>query len=568
MTAYDDVSEKRVTQDDGNWSPELVSNDFRRNMQYNSLGQLTSYDATQSRSDSPTVDTVQFRNGSYDRAGRLVGQAETTHTVSTNASGLSLDLTRTTNRFSTSFDDLGETSGYTEQSTSSDKPDVIVMTTASGIQYNNDGLTTASVIDELSQSNSGGINALNVHHITTLSDAQYDDRGRMTGKTEVLQSFGSGLNTTDTTVTQGQVYDAWGNVVARTTDQHSSVTPDSDVKTAYRTLSSDAFGRATSTLQTSDTDGLIETKEQDNILRNALNQTIGYTETDTSSALAQTTQIIWSGDYDDKGRLLDDSKTDSDDKTDVVTSAIRHSIQYDGDGNIQKYDETDRSSATPDLTSTTNWESKGTNGAGESIGFVQTKITTGAGYQVVETTDQDGMTYLSSGQLDGYVSRETSSAAPLLTQIHTRTSTTYDTHGREDQFVESNRSLASDGSMDVTTWTNQTDASYNDNNQLIARSQIVRSDASPNLTLRSSWSGSYNALGELSSTSETDRALGIDENAQRVRSHDDQHRQQNLRQFGTRDRPETGESTNGQGQTTDRTFSVSGFNAQGLAARR
>ncbi len=564
MTAYDDVSGKRVTEADGNWSPELVSDDFRRNMQYNSLGQLTSYDATQSRSDSPTVDTVEFRNGVYDRAGRLVGDDQTTHTLSTDASGLSLDLTTMTDRFSTSFDELGETLGYTEQSMSSDKPDVVVITTASDIQYNAQGLTVASVIDALSQSSSGGSDALNVHHVTTLSDAQYDDRGRMTGKTEVLQTFGSGLNTTDTTVTQGQVYDAWGNVVARTTQEQSSVTPDVVVKTDYRTLSADAFGRATSTFQQSDTDGLIETKEQDNILRNALNQTIGYTETDTSSALAQTTQTVWSGDYDDKGRLLDDSKTESDDKTDVVLTTSRHAIQYDGDGNTDKYDETDLSSATPDLSSTLSWSSQGYNGAGQLKGFAQTKITSGTGYQVVETTDQDGMNYLSSGQLDGYVSRTTSSLAPLVTQVDTRISTTYDTHGREDQFVESNRSLASDGSLDVTTWTQQTDASYNDDNQLIGRSQVVRSDASPNLTTRTDWSGSYNALGELSSTSETDRMLGIDEthNAYDLTttSTDNKTYDSFERVIG-----ETGESTNGQGQTTDRTFSVSGFNAQGLA---
>ncbi|MCG3205432.1 MAG: hypothetical protein KCHDKBKB_02153 [Elusimicrobia bacterium] len=560
LTGYTDSAIRQITLQGGSLSEALQTTTRRGDMTYNSLQQLTSYRETQMRSDSPEIREIYFMQARYDRVGRLDRFVQQTRQFSEDPK---FDLTTRVERMGTVYNGFGQVSGMTENKTSSDKPTLRVTEKTTNITYDAQGRQFSFVLDRTENDTFLSFQSRNLLTRTLRHSTTYDSRGRTSGSVEDVRTLSIELDVTERVEKREQQYNAWDEVINAKETRRSSQSPDKVTEKIFEVRAVDQHGRATHTHETVSSGKYVETREREKITLNALGQMIGYRETFSSSSDNRPSHTDWKGEYDSFGRLKGFSEDQTKEGSTAINTTRRESITYDGLGQVSAYDETSRSSLTPDLATTVTWQAKGTNASGQLTGFKETRTTSGPGTNIEETRERQATTYLRNGLLNGFTDEITSSKSPNVTTLINRSETQYDREGRESTFRENEKTRARDGSLDVSTDRQRTASIYNDQNQLIHKTEIGRSDAAPLVANHLTWSGAYNQSGALASYRETTHAVGRD----RAGNVLDKTTVQAVdsRGFDAEGRliHETGSTDNGTGQITSRRWEAQGFDARG-----
>lgn len=444
MTSY---SEQSVSYNSENQA--VTENITRSDVSCDVLARLTGYTDT-ALTEGKTSVTVNEWSAQGFNSSNLVN-AQTTVTITEFPGTSQEDQTVTDKQYNIQYNQYGQMVSYGEKIIDSQSPNAVTTNTFSGITYDSLGqIATENENSSSSGNETEELPSLSNLNAQVLSGAQ-------------LVSFGNEIN--------------WDNLAQ---DQQNALL-------SGQTITVTNNGASFSLALTGEGAALLV--ENSGVSTATVRSNCGF---DSQGRLISYTDTILTSGQDSNGNAINKTQVNN-----------RSGIQYNADGKVVSYQETQASSDSPEMVNNISMSDITYDIFGDMSSYVQTttKQSTLGGGVFSETTTalRSNMIYDSEGNLISYSEADTDSVNPGITTQVTRSSMTYDLKGRLSGYVEQ-----SSDSSGYTTVTNVEDISYDGLGQETSRQEKIVAtavDSSGDIiysdTQNTDYSNTiYNALGQ------------------------------------------------------------------------
>lgn len=524
----------------------------RTGADYNVLGQLTGYQETRTDDSAAITQTINREQIGYDQHGRLSTYQETTQQQAADKN--ELDIETTINRQSTTYDQHGRLIGTTEIKTGNQQDDLI-----DTIVYTVNAFDQANRVTNYTQLSTITSKTKLINRVTNTKkqNITYNTLNQETGYTETSSS-NTANDLTSERSRDNQRYNSYGQLIgyaeqSKRYDQHNSISITLDI--SRNKLTYDQFGRETSWQEesvnqdintTTMTDytkatynhlGQLTTFEQiinkqgdvnagvnapaitTTIKRldtsyNQLGQLVGQQDEQTSSDQSNLTltTTLSNVTYNDRYERLTYDKTihqlSSDNSLDMTQTVNRTKTIYDEAGRETSYEETNQSSASPDLLTTITKNEIKYNKLKQITGYDESTQQTGKDninggtIDHEQTISRSQMKYNNQGELKAYHQENVSpaNAGSDATIIQDWAITDIDAFGRTTGYQETG-SHPNQGNY-TKTWT----GTYNTLDQVIDLHETLESSNGSQDYKKHQSAITYNNKGQQISFTETGSA--------------------------------------------------------------
>ena len=425
---------------------------------YDVLGRAIYYQETDTSNADSVSDQLTMNNVVYDFNNNMVSYIQTEHKTGADpVTGDTLDITETTDRLATFYNNYNQTQAYREQFNSTATPGLTTIDTVSGVNdpMTNDMSVAESAADSgIVYDSSGRLYSqktlahktgadldgapLDTTDVILRSFTHYNGLGQVSDYSENIEHDGAGLADTEVTNRTATYYNSLGQAKGYV---ENSV----DLTASPDLITTTQMGDYLNTNDASDvivynSFGEMSTYTQHVVSANSLTSALSLNVTDTTQRTIT--------DYYADGQVKDYTEIQTSTATPALSDTVtmqaapgQQGIGYDSLGRMVSYLRTDSESgmdssagATLSTITTTNRTATGYNLLGQVTNYTETSQEVCADpadlLNLTTNTQRNGITYNLAGQMSGYTDTAVQSSAPGINDVTTMSGMIYNNLGQ------------------------------------------------------------------------------------------------------------------------------------------